>query len=73
MSAPTESSLSFCKEKVSKEDLRLVDPEKHWLQLTSYDLDKIKRIYDLRVISYSKAGDYPNHSNSLTLTVELPL
>jgi hypothetical protein len=73
MLPPTELIPSSHKEKVFTEDLRLNDPEKHWLQLTSYDLDKIKRVYDLRVRSYSKAGDYPKLSNPLKSTVEFPL
>lgn len=63
MSRPSELASSFCNEYFSNEDLRLTDPQKHWLQLTGYDLDKIKRIYDLRVSLPSKAGDSPDPSN----------
>lgn len=41
-----------------EEDARLREPEKYWFQLTSYDLDKLKQLYELQARLGPNAAEF---------------
>jgi hypothetical protein len=51
------------------EDPRLSNPEKYWLQLSSYDLDKLLQLYDLQ-IKFKPYCDLFNKTNLDNMELE---